>query len=256
MEKFGALRRFLKDEGSRAVPSKAAKDIAKAGRIGALAGAIGGSALAGVPAEVAAENTPVKESTLVKQTTDSVERTKLNSLIRDVGASAVRYGGEGRITDVDISCLVTNIYHEARGEADAGQLAVALVTLARAQDKRFANSVCGVIYQKNQYSWTREVELMEADRTKSATAYRELLRSKLEFFIAGKQYDDAIGLLMHMLGFTERPLYYKRTDWNENNPNETRMSVKSKQMWRNLRKLTIVGVHTFYTDRPAKALPH
>jgi len=46
-----------------------------------------------------------------------------------------------------IECLAKNIYHEARNEPFAGQLAVALVTLNRVYDKNFPNTVCDVVYQ-------------------------------------------------------------------------------------------------------------
>ena len=52
----------------------------------------------------------------------------------------------------DTVCMLKNIYHEARGEGVEGMQAVALVTLNRAkqQDK----TVCEVVYQRKQFSWT------------------------------------------------------------------------------------------------------
>ena len=44
-------------------------------------------------------------------------------------------------------CLALNIYHEARGESIAGQVAVAWVTLNRMESQSFPNSICGVVYQ-------------------------------------------------------------------------------------------------------------
>ncbi|HEY2894910.1 MAG TPA: cell wall hydrolase [Pirellulales bacterium] len=44
-------------------------------------------------------------------------------------------------------CLSKAIYHEARGEADTGQWAVANVIINRALSKRFPTSMCGVVYQ-------------------------------------------------------------------------------------------------------------
>lgn len=57
-------------------------------------------------------------------------------------------------TDREIDCLARNVYYEARGESKRGQLAVALVTLNRTEDARFPNTICGVVFQKNQFSWT------------------------------------------------------------------------------------------------------
>ena len=44
-------------------------------------------------------------------------------------------------------CMAMNIYHEARNQGLAGQLAVAAVTLNRVADKRYPNTVCEVVKQ-------------------------------------------------------------------------------------------------------------
>lgn len=44
-------------------------------------------------------------------------------------------------------CLSLNIYHEARGESEEAQLAVAHVTLNRVASPRFPDSVCDVVKQ-------------------------------------------------------------------------------------------------------------
>ncbi len=49
-------------------------------------------------------------------------------------------------------CLASNIYHEARGESLAGQLGVAFVTLNRMKNKRFPDTICGVVYQGQHYT--------------------------------------------------------------------------------------------------------
>ena len=54
-------------------------------------------------------------------------------------------------TKNDIHCLAENIYFEARGESTAGRMAVALVTLNRVKDKRFPNTICGVVKQTKYY---------------------------------------------------------------------------------------------------------
>lgn len=54
----------------------------------------------------------------------------------------------------ELECLATNVYHEARGEPYMGQLAVAQVTLNRVETKGFPSSICSVVYQPSQFSWT------------------------------------------------------------------------------------------------------
>ena len=61
----------------------------------------------------------------------------------------------------ELECLTKNIYWEAASEPFEGKVGVAQVTLNRVQSGKFANSVCGVVYQKNvfyekvvcQFSW-------------------------------------------------------------------------------------------------------
>jgi N-acetylmuramoyl-L-alanine amidase len=48
-----------------------------------------------------------------------------------------------------LTCLARNVYFEARGEPVAGQYAVAEVTMNRRASRRYPNTVCEVVYQKN-----------------------------------------------------------------------------------------------------------
>ena len=60
-----------------------------------------------------------------------------------------------------LKCLTQNIYWEAASEPFEGKVAVAQVTMNRVASGRFANDICGVVYQKNviydkvicQFSW-------------------------------------------------------------------------------------------------------
>jgi spore germination cell wall hydrolase CwlJ-like protein len=51
-----------------------------------------------------------------------------------------------------LDCLALNVYHEARGEARAGQYAVAEVTMNRVASRRFPDTVCEVVYEQR---WDR-----------------------------------------------------------------------------------------------------
>jgi N-acetylmuramoyl-L-alanine amidase len=55
-------------------------------------------------------------------------------------------------------CLSLNVYHEARGERVEGQIAVAQVTLNRKADNRWPDTICGVVYQDKQFSWTHTIK--------------------------------------------------------------------------------------------------
>jgi spore germination cell wall hydrolase CwlJ-like protein len=64
----------------------------------------------------------------------------------------------------ELTCLALNVYYEARGEPAAGRYAVAEVTMNRVASRRYAGTVCGVVYQKewdvlrkryvSAFSWT------------------------------------------------------------------------------------------------------
>ncbi len=58
----------------------------------------------------------------------------------------------------ELACLTKNIYYEAAQESYEGKLAVAQVTLNRANDPNFPSTICGVVYQRTlgtcQFSWT------------------------------------------------------------------------------------------------------
>jgi len=56
----------------------------------------------------------------------------------------------------EVSCMAENLYHEARGEGVEGKLAVALVTMNRVRHVRWPNSVCEVVYEPYQFSWTHQ----------------------------------------------------------------------------------------------------
>ena len=69
-----------------------------------------------------------------------------------------------RIKQLD--CLTKNIYWESAGEPFEGKVAVAQVTLNRAESGRFGKDICGVVYQRStivekvicQFSWVCEAK--------------------------------------------------------------------------------------------------
>jgi|GEM_PF-756700 spore germination cell wall hydrolase CwlJ-like protein len=63
--------------------------------------------------------------------------------------------GDAEIDDADMRCLATATYFESRGEPLEGQLAVAQAILNRVESGRYANSVCGVVNQRGQFSFDR-----------------------------------------------------------------------------------------------------
>ena len=84
-----------------------------------------------VNAAAAAANPSVNEDMLARYVHDQFEPTD----------KKVRRASDEKL------CLSKAIYHEARGESDNGQWAVANVIINRALSKRFPTTMCGVIYQ-------------------------------------------------------------------------------------------------------------
>lgn len=65
--------------------------------------------------------------------------------------------GKDRVNKArELRCLALNIYHEARGEPIDGQLAVAIVTMNRVRSDKYPNTVCRVVWQHRQFSWTQD----------------------------------------------------------------------------------------------------
>lgn len=88
--------------------------------------------------------------------------------------------------DSELYCLTKNVYHEARGEPRQGMLAVALVTLNRVDDKRFPSSICGVVYQKNQFSWTAKPIRVKINDKHWRKAFEASLEAYMDRNILGK----------------------------------------------------------------------
>lgn len=111
----------------------------------------------------------------------------------------------------ELDCLAKVIYYEARGESEAGKLAVALATLNRVDSPKFPKTVCQVVYQKQQFSWTKK-----RSQSTAWQGYRE---------IAQKAYDNR-----DILG------EFKATHFH---------NLRVNPRWK-LKRLTKIGKHIFY----------
>jgi spore germination cell wall hydrolase CwlJ-like protein len=95
------------------------------------------------------------------------------ALVPGPGARAFASKDVAAREQAEIRCLALNIYHEARGESRAVKRAVAAVTLNRVEDDRFPDTVCEVVWQEDQFSWTADGR---SDRPRDALKWREALR--------------------------------------------------------------------------------
>jgi len=121
-----------------------------------------------------------------------------------------------------LACLTKNIYYEAASESYEGKLAVAQVTLNRANDPKFPSTICGVVYQRTlgtcQFSWTCLKNL--AINNKYAWEESEI--------VARKALTEPV---LHDRISQENALYYHNTTVNPG--------------WRG-RIITKIGNHIFY----------
>jgi len=89
------------------------------------------------------ETEAVEETDPLKEIFDTIDEVDYNNSIVESTMS-------------DAHCLATNIYFEARGESDAGQIAVAFVTLNRVRSSNFPDNICDVVYQAQHSEWWKE----------------------------------------------------------------------------------------------------
>lgn len=118
-----------------------------------------------------------------------------------------------KATDTEFDCLTRNIYHEARGEPFKGKVAVGLVTLNRTESKGYPNTICGVVYQKHQFSWTK--------------AYKKVKVNAVQW----KQSEEAA-----LVALLDRDVNFKATHFHNK-------SVSPR--WK-LQKVAVIANHTFY----------
>ncbi len=63
------------------------------------------------------------------------------------------------ITPQEFECLAKNIFHEAGVEGWEGKIGVGQVTINRLRHKRWNNTICKVVYERKQFSWTNSLKL-------------------------------------------------------------------------------------------------
>jgi len=72
----------------------------------------------------------------------------------------------------ELKCLQMNIYFEARSSNLADQAAVADVVLNRVVSNNYPNSICEVVWQRKQFSWTHDGKSDRmTDRDAAESAY-------------------------------------------------------------------------------------
>ena len=105
----------------------------------------------------------------------------------------------------EVVCLAQNIYFEAATEPALGQIAVANVTMNRVKHKAFPDTVCNVVWEPKQFSWTHDGK---SDKPEDRAAYKEIYK------LAAKVYDGTIedvtdGALFYHADYIKTPSWTK-----------------------------------------------
>lgn len=119
------------------------------------------------------------------------------------------------------TCLALNIYHEARGEGRIGQLLVGHVTLNRVEHENWPNNICQVVYQPNQFSWTRSKN-HKIDDQKSWEKIKELSSLLLR-----RNFDRSNGALYYI--------------------NDNKVDKRNHSWLKNLKVVKVHNNHKFFT---------
>jgi len=131
-----------------------------------------------------------------------------------------------RVSDIDRNCLHQNVYFEAGNQSIKGKVAVAWVTLNRVRSQEFPNTICEVVWQDKQFSWTQDGKPDEpAKNTADRRAWEDAgLISEIVLFewlkgsngpVAGATYyhadyvDPAWAKEKKLLGVVDDHIFYK-----------------------------------------------
>jgi len=120
-----------------------------------------------------------------------------------------------------VHALALNIYHEARGESRQGQQMVGEVTLNRVRSSNYPNSICAVVYQRSQFSWTRNERRLRVTDSEQWKVAQEMSRK----LISGRYRPISNGATH----FYNPQMVHSRPDWS-----------------RRYTRIARVGNHVFY----------
>lgn len=129
----------------------------------------------------------------------------------------------------ELSCLTKVIWFEARGESKRGKTLVANVVQNRMKyGKPFATTVCDVVYQRNQFAWTRDTKKKQSNFLRIAT---------VNWKTEKQQILDTVSVAMDVVIFNKPPQFKRATHF---------CSIGDKCRFQNVRKLGKVGGHTAF----------
>ena len=102
-----------------------------------------------------------------EESTVDADRDQADTRTASSLAELVRMQNTNGALDKEGHCLAGAVYFESKGESLPGQLAVAKVVMARAKSGRFASTLCGVVFQKSQFSFVRGGQMPQINKNGS-----------------------------------------------------------------------------------------
>ena len=135
------------------------------------------------------------------------------------GAVSIAMLGAPFVDTEQQTCMAMNIYHEARSEPIEGQIAVAHVTANRVKESHWPGTICEVVYQRKQFSWTH---LVKDQTPKNKKAWERAMVIARDVMI-GNTVDPTDGATFYHANYV--------------NPNWAEQMDVSK----------VIGYHIFYT---------
>lgn len=134
-------------------------------------------------------------------------------------------------TLTDLQCLTANLYFEARSEKLKGLIAVADVTKNRVQSKKYPNSICSVVFQRKQFSWSHQQSWSTIQKVLEGSVGSFKLKDRQAYQLAKTTAQNSIKGFVRVL--PRDSLHYHAT------------YVKPK--WaRKMQKYATIGTHIFY----------
>ena len=134
-------------------------------------------------------------------------------------ALALNSGYGPELDAKQVECMAKNIYYESRSEPIEGQIAVAHVTMNRVKQSHWPETVCEVVYENKQFSWTF---LIKDQTPKEKDAWESAVVIARDVMI-GNTADPTNGATFYHAG-------YVNPEWNQY------MKVSK-----------VIGEHIFYT---------
>ena len=146
-----------------------------------------------------------------------------------------------------ITCMAKNMYHEAKSQSLAGQLAVGLVVLNRVKSKSWPNDICKVIYEgPTRESWkTRKDPNLKPHQRKYypvknrcqfswyCDGFRDTIKEPRVYAEIYKFANKLVG--KQIFDFTNGSTHYHATYVSPD--------------WSNLQVVTVIDDHIFYKPK-------